>query len=114
MRLSRTLLKMVLIDLDLQGLLGLKRPKLAKNGLVRTTTHHAFELGSTNLHQSCILGSSRTLLKMVLIDLDLQGHFGVKLNILLNVDIIKKNVLRPRGCSALNTVLVELGLPYLH
>ena len=75
---SRTLLKMVLIDLDLQGHLGLKRSKSAKNRLVRTITHHVFKLGSPNLHKMCILGPSRTLLKMVLIDLDLQGHLGLK------------------------------------
>ena len=62
---SRTLLKMVLIDLDLQGHLGVKRPKLAQNGLVRTITLHAYELGSPNLHQICILGPSRTLWEMV-------------------------------------------------
>ena len=81
-------MKMVLIDLDLQGHLGLKRPKSAKNELVHVITHHAFGLGSPNLHQWCILGPPRTLLKMVLIDLDLQGHFGVILTILLNVDIV--------------------------
>ena len=54
----------------------LKRPKFAKNGLVRTVTHHVFELVSPNLHQMCILGLSRMLLKMVLIDL---GLLGVKL-----------------------------------
>ena len=75
---SRSLLKMVSIDLDLQGHLGLKRPKLAKNGLVTAITRHTFKLGSPNLHQMCILGSSRSLLKMVLIDLDLQGRLGLK------------------------------------
>ena len=34
----RTLLKMVMIDLDLQGHLGSKRSKSAKNGLVRAIT----------------------------------------------------------------------------
>ena len=71
---SRSLLKMVLIDLDLQGHLGLKRPKSAQNGLVTAITHHVYKLGSPNLRQTCILGPSRTLLKMVLIALDLQGH----------------------------------------
>ena len=73
----RTLLKTVLIDLDLQGHLGLKRSKSAKNGFVRAITRHVFELGSPNLHQMCILGPFRTLLKMVLIDLYLQGHLGL-------------------------------------
>ena len=75
---SRALLKMVLIDLDLQGHLGSKLSKSTKNGLVHTITHHVFDLGSPNLHQMCILDLSRTLLKMVSIDLDLQGHLGIK------------------------------------
>ena len=74
----RTLLKMVLIDLDLQGHLGSKRSKSTQNGLVRTITRHVFELGSPNMHQMCILCPCITLLKMVLIDLDFQGHLGVK------------------------------------
>ena len=74
---SRSLLNMVLIDLDLQGHLGLKLPKLAQNGLVTAITRHAFMVESPNLHQMCILGPSRTVLKMVMIDLDLQGHLGV-------------------------------------
>ena len=45
---------------------------------VRAITHHVFELRSPNLHQMCILGPFRTLLKMVLIDLNLQGHLGSK------------------------------------
>ena len=69
-----------LIDLVLHGNLGSKRSKSAHNGLVRTITRHVFELGSPNLHQLCILGPSRTLLKMVSIDLDLQGHLGLKLS----------------------------------
>ena len=77
---SRSLLKMVSIDLDLQGHLGLKRPKSAQNGLVTVITRHAFDLGSPNLHQMCILGPSRRLLKMVLIDLDLQAYLGLKLS----------------------------------
>ena len=44
--------------------------------LVRTITRHRFELESPNLHQTCILGYSQLLLKMEVIDLDLQGHFG--------------------------------------
>ena len=75
---SRTLWKMVLIDLDLQGHLGSKLSKSAKNGLVRVITRHVFELGSPNLHQMCTLGPFRNLLKIVLIDLELQGHLGVK------------------------------------
>ena len=75
---SRTVLYMVVFDLDLQGRLGRKRSKSAQNGLVRAMTHHALDLGPPNLHQMCIIGPSRTLLKMVLIDLDLQGHLGVQ------------------------------------
>ena len=35
-----------------------------------------FELQSPNLHQTGIMGHSWMVLKMVVIDHDLQGHFG--------------------------------------
>ena len=38
-------------------------------------THHRFRLESPNLHQTCILGYSRLVLKMEVIDIDLQDHF---------------------------------------
>ena len=44
--------------------------------LVRMITHHRFELVSTNLHQTCILGYSQLVLEMEIIDLELQYHFG--------------------------------------
>ena len=47
--------------------------------LVCTITRQGFELESPNSHRMCILGPYRMLLKMGLIDLDLQGHFGLKL-----------------------------------
>ena len=47
--------------------------------LFRVITRHAFKLGSLNLNQMCIKGSSRALLKMVLIDLNLQVHLGTKM-----------------------------------
>ena len=42
--------------------------------LVRMITRHKFELESPNLHQTCIMGYSRLVLKMEVIDR--QGHFG--------------------------------------
>ena len=44
--------------------------------LVRTITRHRFELESPNLHQTCIMGYSQLILKMEVIDLDVQCHFG--------------------------------------
>ena len=44
---------------------------------VRTITHRRFELESPNLHQICILGYCRLLLKMEAIDLDPQGHLAI-------------------------------------
>ena len=44
--------------------------------LVRLITHHRFGLESPNLHQTCILGYSRLVLNMEVIDFDLQGYFG--------------------------------------
>ena len=50
-----------------------------RNALVYAITRHRFQLGSPNWHQLCILGKVRLLSKMGVIDVDLQGHFGLKL-----------------------------------
>ena len=44
--------------------------------LVRTITRHKFELESQNLHQTCVPGYSRLVLRIGVIYLDFQGHFG--------------------------------------
>ena len=75
----RTLLKMGSIDLDLQGHFGLKLTDFRKFELVCAITRQGFDLESPFSHRMCILGPFRTLLKMGSIDLDLQGHFGLKL-----------------------------------
>ena len=46
--------------------------------IVRTITRQGFKLESPFLHRMCILGPVSALLKMGSIDLDLQGHFGLK------------------------------------
>ena len=51
------------------------RPSVRKLYLVRAITRHRFELESPNLHQTCIMGYSRWVLTIEVIDLDLQGHF---------------------------------------
>ena len=52
------------------------RPSVRKFYLVRTITHHRFELESPNLLQTCILGYSQLVLKIDVIDHDLQDNFG--------------------------------------
>ena len=42
-------------------------------------TRQGSELESPNSHRMCILGPSRTLSKMGSIDLDIQGHLGLRL-----------------------------------
>ena len=44
--------------------------------LVHTITRHKFGLESPNLHKACTLRYSQLILKMGVIDLDLQVHFG--------------------------------------
>ena len=44
--------------------------------LFRVITHHRFGLQSPNLRQTCILWYSQLVLKMEVIGLDLQDHFG--------------------------------------
>ena len=72
-------LYMVEFDLDLQGHLGSKLSKSAKNRLVRIITLVALKLGSLNLAIRSILGISQMGLYMVGFDFDLQGHSGSKL-----------------------------------
>ena len=71
------LLKMGSIDLDLQGHFGLKLTDFCKFDRVHAITRQGFDLGTPFLHRMCILGPFSALLKMGLIDLDLQGHFGL-------------------------------------
>ena len=66
---------MEVIDLDFQGHFGHFNVELCEIRLVRTITRQRFGLESTNLHQACIMGYSQLVLKMKVIDLDLQGHF---------------------------------------
>ena len=68
-------LQMEVIDLDLQGHFGHFVLELLEIRLARTITSHRFGLVLPNLHQTCIMGYSQ-LVKMEVIDLDLQGHFG--------------------------------------
>ena len=71
---------MVGFDLDLQGHLRSKVPKLAKKGLVFTITFEGLKLGSPNLPIRCIMGRSQMGLYMVGFDLDLQGHLRSKVS----------------------------------
>ena len=69
-------LKMEVPDLDLQGNFGHFDSKFYKNRLVCRISHHGFGLESPNLHQTRILGYSQLVLKMEVIELARQGHFG--------------------------------------
>ena len=74
---SRLVLKMEVIDLDLQGHFGHFDSEFKEIRLVRMITRHRFELESPNLHETCILRYSQLVLKMEVIDLDLQGHLAI-------------------------------------
>ena len=67
---------MEVIDLDLQGHFGHFDLEFYEIRLVRMITRHRFGLESPNLHQTIVLGYSRLVLKMEVINPDLQGHFG--------------------------------------
>ena len=58
------------IDLNLQGHFGLKLIDFRKFELASAITRQGF-------NRMCILGPSRTLLKIGSIDVDFQGHFGL-------------------------------------
>ena len=73
------------LRLGLSGLRGIDvvcvcpslRPFVRKLYFVHTITRHRFELESPNLHQICILEYSQLVLKMEVIDLELQGHMTI-------------------------------------
>ena len=69
---------MRLIALDLQGHFGLNQVNFRRFELVRALTHQGFKLESPFLYRMWILWSSSALLKMGRIDLDLQGHIGLR------------------------------------
>ena len=76
--------------------------------LVGVVTCNGVEIESTNLHQICILGFSRLLLKMEVIDLDLQRHLDnipikkIHSTLLLYTDLGG----RPRGATRPKRALV--------
>ena len=82
----RSLLKMGSIDLDLQGHFGLKLTDFRNFDGFYAITRQGFDRESPFSHRMCILGPLRSLLKMGSIDLDLQGHFGLKLTDFRNFD----------------------------
>ena len=73
---SQLVLKIGVIDLDLQGHFGHFNLELQEIRFVLKITRHRFGMESANLHQICIFGYSCLVLKMRVIDLELQGHFG--------------------------------------
>ena len=74
---SQLVLKMEVIDLDLQGHFGHSDLEFLEILLVCMITCNGFELESPNLQQICILEYSQLLLKMEVIDLDLQHHLDI-------------------------------------
>ena len=85
----------------LQGIVvACVRPSVRRSILVRTITRQGFKLESPNSHIMCILGPYRTLLKMGSIDLDLQGHFGLRLTDFRKFELvcaINSSRIRPRN-----------------
>ena len=66
---------MNVIDIDLQGHFDHFNSEFYEIRLVRAITHHKFVLESPNLQQTCILAYFQLVLKIEVIDFDLQGHF---------------------------------------
>ena len=97
---SRLVLKMEVIDLDLQVHLGHFDLKFLEIWLVCMITCNGFELESPNLHQICILGFSLLLLKMEVIDLDLQCHLTIiPIQELLSTLVLYTELGWPRGAT---------------
>ena len=100
---SQLVLKMEVIDLDLQGHFGCFDSELLELRLVHTVTFYGFEIESPNLHQMCILGFSQLVLKMGGIDLDLQGHLAISTHkTAFNVALVHWSK-RAKGCYTSQT-----------
>ena len=78
--------------------------------VVRTITHHRFELESPNLHQACILGYFWLVLKMGVNDLDLQGHLATSTqnSRKQHSAFLYTDLGRRRGVTCLNVLLLKL------
>ena len=74
---SRLVFKIKVIDLALQCHLGNFDSKLYEIWLVWYITCNEFKLESLNLYQVCILRFPQLVLKIGVIDLDLQGHLAI-------------------------------------
>ena len=72
---SQLVLEMRVIDYDFQGNWGHFGEEFWEIRLVRIINFNGFELGPTNMHASW--GVFQLLMKMGVIDLDLQGHFAI-------------------------------------
>ena len=115
---SQIWLYMAWFDLDLQGHLGSKWSKLAKNGLVWTITFEGLKLGSPNLACRCIMGRSWMRLYMSWFDLDLQGHLGSKRSKLAKNGLVRKITLRGLKLGSSNfsirsIICLDLGWDYI-
>ena len=72
---SYLVLKMRVIDPDLQDHFGHFDAEFVEIWFVCMIACHKFDMESPNLHQTCIVGHSRLALKMGVIDFDLQINF---------------------------------------
>ena len=74
---SQLLLKTGALTTTLNIILALLTQEFLEIQLAHMITCNGFELESPNLHQICILGFSWLVLKMGIIDLDLQGNLAI-------------------------------------
>ena len=114
---SRLVLKMEVIDLDLQGHFDLEFLEI---WLVSVITYNGFELESPNLHQICIFEFSELVLKMEVIDIDLQGLAIVSTQeTAFNVALVywsrpTKGCYTSQTCSCTQYTLMEIAVvPFL-
>ena len=70
-------IKMGVFDLDLHGHLGLFDSDFQEIWFVHTISPHRFGLESPSLHHTCILEHLQLVLKIVVIDFNLQDHLAI-------------------------------------
>ena len=99
------------IDHDLQSQLRHFDSKVVEIWLFHTIDFNGFELESPNFHQICILGLSQPVLKMSVIDLDLQGHLAISPHnskTRHSTSLLYTDPGRPRGVTHPKCVLVYM------
>ena len=106
------IIKVFDFDLDLQGQFYYFNSKFWEIQSVHAITRNGLKLESSKLHhQICILGFSQLVLKMGVIDLDLQGHLAILIQNSrkqYSTFLLYTDLGQPRGVTRPNVLLFKI------